>query len=421
MAKATGLMSSGQTGKLDNVVYMKGANGQTYTRKLVIPKNPNTLAQRYQRVIIKTVNKNYQVFKALADHAFEGKTMGAQCMNRFMQLNARSLRSRAVELQSAGQSLAQFYSFMPLKSEHYTPAAVFISEGSLPQVPVAVTNEGKVVFDLDENTYKGICDKYGLRRGDQLTFVVVAKSLLTGENELRFARIILDPRNPDGSGAAMSSAFIVEGAVNLPNFRNAGVFSELGFDNGELFFNTVQGEAIAGGIIVSRKDDKKYWYRSTCKLAINEDNMTDKVSLEDAATEQSGDLDLINEEAYLNNAGEGGVQGSETVVEPTPTTPVISTTASINGVSQNISSGNTVATAPLTSVALSGSNLADADAYIDINGEGTIHPTSKTASAISWTGLEAAAGTTVHVHVNNATVLTITVQAAGGGNGSDMD
>lgn len=419
MAKAKGLMASGQVGKLDNVVYYKGANGETIARKLVTPKNPNTLAQRYQRVIIKTVNKNYQVLKDLADHSFEGKTMGAQCMARFMQLNARHLRSRAVELQAAGQSLSQFYSFMPLKSEHFTPAAVFISEGSLPQVPVSIGASSPYI-ELPTNTYAGICAKYGLRRGDQLTFVVIARDSQTDENVCRYARIILDPRNPDGSGASMDSAFINDGSVNLPNFRNAGVFTDLAVEDDTLAFNTVNGTPIAAGIIVSRKDDKKYWYRSTCKLVISEGNMTDKVSLEAAATDESGDLDLINEEAYLNNAGTGGSQGSETEVTPSPTTPVISSTAQINGVSQNIAGGSVAATAPLSSVVLNGSNLADANITMSVGGTPQQH-TSKTANAITWSGLEVTAGTVVTISKDGAVILTINVQAAGGGGGDDQN
>lgn len=416
MAKVKGLMASGQTGKLDNVVYYKGANGETIARKLVTPKNPNTLAQRYQRVIMKTVNKNYQVLKDLADHSFEGKTMGAQCMARFLQLNARTLRSRAVELQSAGQSLAQFYSFMPLKSEHFTPAAVFISEGSLPQVPVMIG--AAPYIDLPTNTYAGICEKYGLKRGDQLTFVVIGCDAQTNVNVCRYARIILDPRNADGSGAAMSEAFIDNGAVNKPNFRNAGVFTDLAVEDDALTFNTVNGIAVAAGIIVSRKDDKKYWYRSTCKLVISEANMSDKVSLEDAATEEGGDLDLINEDAYLNNAGTGGAQGSETVVTPGDDSPVINSAANINGVSQNISGGSIAVTAPLTSVVLSGSNLADAPITMEVGGVAQ-SATSKTASQISWTGLSVAAGTSVVLKKSGAIFLTINVQAAGGGTGGD--
>lgn len=418
MAKAKGLMASGQTGKLDNVVYYKGANGDTIARKLVIPKNPNTLAQRYQRVIIKTVNKNYQVFKSLADHAFEGKTMGAQCMNRFMQLNARMLRSRAVELQMAGQSLAQLYSFMPLKSDHYTPAAIFISEGSLPQVPVTINPN--CAFALGENTYAAICEKYGLRRGDQLTFCVVGCDEVTGENILRYARVILDPRNADGSGAAMSSPFIADGKINLPNFRNAGAFTDIMYDANEVVFNTVNGDSLAAGIIVSRKDSKGYWYRSSCKLVISEANMTDKVSLEEAATEYANDLDLINDDAYLNNAGVGGAQGEETEVIPTPSTPQYNMNATINGVSQSIASGNTTATAPLSSIRITGSNLEDVDAYVTVDGAGTIHPTTKSSSVLEWTGLTASAGQVVAVHTGASTLVTITVQAGGsGGSGND--
>lgn len=420
MAKVKSLMASGQSGKLDNVVYFKGANGETIARKLVTPKNPNTLAQRYQRVIMKTVNKCYQVMKALADHSFEGKTMGAQCMSRFLQLNARYLRSRAVELQNAGQSLAQFYSFMPLKSDHFTPAAVYISEGSLPQVPVTIGASPSM--SLPTNTYKGVCQTYGLRRGDQLTYVVIGKDIMTNTNVLRYARIILDPRNADGSGASMDSEFITDGAVNLPNFRNAGSFTELQIEDTDLAFNTVNGIAIAAGIIVSRKDSNKYWYRSTCKLVISEANMTDKVSLEDAATEVSGELDLINEDAYLNNAGVGGSQGDETVVHPTVDTPIIGMTAIINGVSQNIAGGTVTVTAPLNNLTINGSNLDSGNITLNVDGVAQA-PSTSTSQTMQWQGLNVAAGVPVALKMGAAYILRITVQAGGGNNpdGGDDD
>ena len=67
MAKV-GNPQSGNVGKLDGQVYYKGADGKTVVRKITVPKNPKTLAQRVQRVIAKTVTENYKVMKAICDH-----------------------------------------------------------------------------------------------------------------------------------------------------------------------------------------------------------------------------------------------------------------------------------------------------------------------------------------------------------------
>lgn len=415
MAKVKNFLASGQSGKIGDVVYYKGANGQTIVRKTSAPKNPNTLAQRYQRVIIKTINKQYQAYKALADHAFEGKTMGAQSMNRFMQLNARAIRTRAVEIQSAGQSLSQYYNFMPLKSERFSPAAVYISEGTLPQVPVTI---GAVAnFDCGDGSYKGIIDKYQLRRGDQLTFVCVVADAMTGENVFRFARIILDPRNADGSGAALTEPLIVDGAVNKANFRNAGVFTELVQEDDAIAFNTGNGEVVAAGIIVSRKDDKKYWFRSTCKLTISEENLTDKISLEEAATEVSGDLDLVNDDAYLNNAGTGGGEGSQSA--PSGSTDPVYGQVSFNGLAQSVAGGSVAVTAPLETIRIQGMNLTNADLNLKVNDGGVVHPTTNTGREVVFGSINAVATDTVVVYRGEDAWFTVSVQAAAQGGGDD--
>ena len=80
-------------------------------------KNPKTSAQTLQRVLVKVVALAYAMLKTICNHSFEGVTNGFQCMNKFKKVNLRYLRERAATLQSLGQSLNQFYQFMPLQSE----------------------------------------------------------------------------------------------------------------------------------------------------------------------------------------------------------------------------------------------------------------------------------------------------------------
>lgn len=127
MAKV-GNLQSGYQGKLDGQVFYKGADGKTVVRKITTPKNPKTLAQRVQRVITKTVGDNYKVMKAICDHAFEGKSMGYECANRFRSLNAIRMRERAAYLQEQGVSLYEYFNFQPIGATQFRPAAVFVSE-----------------------------------------------------------------------------------------------------------------------------------------------------------------------------------------------------------------------------------------------------------------------------------------------------
>ena len=105
----------GATGRVGNKTYYY-ANGKTVARTVVTPKNAKTTAQTIQRVIAAQIAKDYQKFKSIVDHSFEGYTNGFQCMNRFRKINMKNKRMRAAEIQNAGGSLAQFYNFQPIGS-----------------------------------------------------------------------------------------------------------------------------------------------------------------------------------------------------------------------------------------------------------------------------------------------------------------
>ena len=80
MAK-TGLWLRGAIGQLAGVTMQKGANGETIMREKVTPKNPQTMGQLIQRIIMATVMLAYSFMKELCDHSFEGVTAGAQSMS----------------------------------------------------------------------------------------------------------------------------------------------------------------------------------------------------------------------------------------------------------------------------------------------------------------------------------------------------
>ena len=94
----------------------------------------------------------------------------------------------------------------------------------------------------------------------------------------------------------------------------------------------------------------------------------------------------------------------------------ISTTATINGTSQNISGGSVTATAPVTTLVVGGSNLSDVTFTAKVDGAGdAINPTSHDANGATFTGLNVEAGHSLVVYHGGITWFTITAQAAGGG------
>ncbi|MBR6432299.1 MAG: hypothetical protein IKS64_05540 [Muribaculaceae bacterium] len=414
----------GASGKCGNKTYYQ-RDGKTIGRIIVTPKNPKSDAQTLQRILVKVVGMVYAMLKAICNHSFEGFSNGAKCAERFRSLNLRYLRERATALQQSGQSLAQFYQFAPLQSGLCTPFAAIISQGHLPKVRVGIDAEGGHVAYVNTpgRTYADFVKAWGLQRGDQVSFVTVQKN--EGEYEAYLARIVLNPRNDDGSGAPMSTEIVdSEGEFPCSNWKNRLNFSTFEFDTDH--FNFVLGNGgivVAAGIIISRKDKSGDWFRSNCQLVLNEAGFgSDLCSLAEAVESSyvSSDIDMESE-LYLNNAGTGGT-GSTGDVTPsggsggvTPGEPTYNTMAAINGVSQSIAGGSVTATAPVTTVAISGNNLGEVVFTAKVDGTGdAINPTSHNANGATFSGLNVEAGHSLVVYRGGTVWFTISAQESGG-------
>lgn len=418
----------GAQGRVGNKTYYRAPSGATVARTVVTPKNPKTQAQTYQRVIAKQVSACYAKMKEICDHSFEGVTMGAESMNRFRKLNLHTLRSRAAEIQNAGISLADFYQFQPIGSEKFVPAAVIISEGSLPKVKAGIDNQSSLMTMVaSANTYRAIINDWGLRRGDQLTFVAVTKDS-DGDYNFKYARVILDPRNADGSGASLDSPFATDGhVVNLPSPRNKGNLT-VELVGGKFYIALDEDPMAAAGIIVSRKSGD-YNFRSNCKLVLDETVIgNDLCGLETAVQLSYSTSEIyVENDAYLNNSGEGGSEGISTGAESGSDDPTFSTNAIINGVSQNVS--GTTSTQSLTSLVVKGTNLTEENVYAMVGSErktATINA-AKTQATFTW-AQSPAVGSTVAVHTVNAagtdSVLfnvAIINSSSGGGSGEGLE
>jgi hypothetical protein len=385
-------------------------------------KNPKTTAQTLQRVLVKAVGLFYAMLKFICNHSFEGESNGSACMNKFRKLNLKYLRERAATLQSLGQSLSQFYQFMPLQSDKWTPFAAIISQGHLPEVSVAIDAEGghKAYVNTPSRTYADFVNSWGLQRGDQLTFVTVQKR--EGKYEVNYARILLNPRNADGSGAPMTTEIVdSQGEFPCSNWKNRLNFSTFEFDTDH--FNFILGRGgivVAAGIIVSRKDKSGGWFRSNCQMVLNEAGLgSDLCSLAEAVEKSYATYDIdLESEFYLNNAGTGGTGATEDVTPSgggggvTPGEPVYNTMATINGVSQSIAGGSVTATAPVTSIAVSGTNLGDVAFTAKVDGTGdAINPASHDANGASFTGLNVEATHSLMVYRGGILWFTVTAQA----------
>lgn len=310
MAK-TGFWLNGAKGKVAGTTIYQ-SNGETVMRVINRSvKNPRTAAQLIQRIITKTVAKQYSAMKEICDHSFEGVTAGANTMARFRSVNNTILRERIAAAQQTGDKFDEIFNFIPLKTNKFIPVPVQLSEGSLPSVVVtgvadtATANLGTV------NTYQGVIDFLGLERGDQLTFVTV--EYINNNYVFAYSRVILDPREQDGSAAPLSTAFITNGKIAKPSFRNEGTFAQLMWDGQTniVNFSIKHEDAVkAAAVIVSRKVNND-WLRSKAVLVMdyNELEAKDKISLQEALDLAiQGSEIYTDSQRYLNNAGVGGPQ-----------------------------------------------------------------------------------------------------------------
>ena len=90
MAK-TGFWLRGAKGKLAGATIYKSGK-DTVMRQIVSPSNPRSNGQMIQRAIMATIMKAYSSGKAIFDHSFQGKKVGAENQREFMALNLAYLR-----------------------------------------------------------------------------------------------------------------------------------------------------------------------------------------------------------------------------------------------------------------------------------------------------------------------------------------
>lgn len=295
-------------GKVGSLVFSR-SNGQQIVRsRAEVVKNPQTTTQMIQRIILNTIAQAYSRMAAITDHSFEGVQNGQKSMSYFMKKNMEMLRAKIANISIDSGLLGDVYAFTPIGQNVLAPNAYEIAKGTLPEVRAYELEEDNTVaaMALTENTYAGVLNQYGLKRGDQLTFVTMQQDGLTNIVSFHFARVILDPQNADGTEADLSSAFIVDGAINLPNVRNEGEFSKLTFDTDHVEFGFTNGYLAATGIIVSRKENGT-WLRSNCKMVASSVNYGQAVSMGEALDMfQAGGFDALNTK-FLNNSGVGNV------------------------------------------------------------------------------------------------------------------
>lgn len=287
-------------GKVGSLVFSR-ANGQQITRaRAEVVKNPQTDAQVIQRILLNTIAQAYSRMSAICDHSFEGVKAGQDSMSYFMKSNLNAIRAKIAEQGSIDTD--EVFS-TPIGQSFLASNDYLVAKGSLPAInPSSVANNG-MTLAIGTGTYKAVLDLYGLQRGDQLTFCIIRmdeQNVVT----FKYARIILDPRNEDGTEAAITSPLFADGSVSKPNAKNE--VADFTFSNvGDTYLISAGFNTIAGCVIASRQKEDGTWMRSNSNMRVN-NLKTVGMSVADALEDfRSGGIDVVNPK-YLNNATKGG-------------------------------------------------------------------------------------------------------------------
>ena len=168
------------TGKLGDVVFAR-ANGEQISRvRNRHPKNPRTNKQMYQRAVMATVMQAYSAGQEIFNHAFQGKSVGAENQRAFLSKNSKLLRGLiAAELEAGTSALNCNAAVVAPGAITPVPNEYMISEGGYPQNFFA-WSEDEMGFAMPTvsgaETVAQYAQRNGLVAGDIYTFVVMVIS-----------------------------------------------------------------------------------------------------------------------------------------------------------------------------------------------------------------------------------------------------
>ena len=198
MAKSKGFFGI-RTGSTKNFTFSE-LHGEQITKERVSKvKNPRTISQMRQRMLMATIGAAYSYLKAIADHSFEGKTVGQMCMSEFMRLNLNKFRDAAKDSNAP-------YAMNAYGDKLINPMRYILAKGSIPALPYVInaSNQIELSYNVEDvSTAEKVYDAMGIKKGDMLTFcwVVGNASLVAGVFKYTPAQFNIVRLKADKTGA----------------------------------------------------------------------------------------------------------------------------------------------------------------------------------------------------------------------------
>ena len=310
MAKSKGFFGL-RSGSTKNFTFSE-LNGTQITKERVYKvKNPRTMNQMRQRMLMATIGAAYSYLKVIADHSFEGKTVGQQNMSEFMRLNLNKFRD-------ASKTDTAAYAFNSYKDKLINPMRYILSKGSLPELAFAVNAQNQIEMQFNVETIataKDVYDAMGIQEGDLVTFVWVngQASLLKNVFTYTPERLNIVRLYADKVGAITNphDAFTFDA-------NHSDLDINVTFGSGVL--KLASTEANFGAVILSRKSGN-VWLRSNSTMVGNK-------SIIAGVTVGSQLNTYPIESELILNGGEMSSQAKVTTL-PTPTLKLSANSVSI--------------------------------------------------------------------------------------------
>lgn len=235
-------------------------DGKQITKERVSEvKNPRSERQMRQRMLMTTIGAAYRFLKVIADHSFEGLTVGQKCMTEFNRLNLNKFKQDSL-------NDAAKVAFNAWKDNLINPLPYIISRGSLDRLGYVVNAQNQIVISVKADavtTAEQIYAALGIQKGDMITFVWVVGNSSLVQGVFRYTPTALNivrlKANKVGAVATPHDAFEIES--NL-----AGLDINVNFASGSLTLATT--EANFGAAILSRKGVNG-WLRSDAEFVGN--------------------------------------------------------------------------------------------------------------------------------------------------------
>lgn len=270
-------------------------NGKQVTKeKAEQVKNPRTLAQMRNRMILTTSSAAYAAMKEIVDHSFQGYVYGLQNMSRFQSVNNKLLRA------NIGVVTSQF-AYANYGDARVLPGAYVISEGSLAPIPTAmfacaITGANSVAFTLQpgvtaaELTADAIISALGLQVGELATLCFLADCGTEAGYKFGFIRLTVK-----AAGSVQLTAQNLTEYFDIES--NAPVAITSVADGTAVITATIDGVLANGGLCygcIHSANENGSWKRSDTTMTIANGTLLEPTATQAIATYPVGGSKILN-------------------------------------------------------------------------------------------------------------------------------